>query len=451
MKNALQKIKPSLAPGCGPGRELGALLKSLRCDQRGAILILFALMMPVLLGVIGMGVEVGFWFSKHRDLQSAADAAALAGGYEVYESRSSQTKTVADREAGNNGWSTTTGTSIINNSQYNGSYPTGAYTSNYSTDSNAVEVFLTQTVDRMFSGWFMGNDVTLNAVAVATLVGDDNVACVLALGAGNPAQALLASGSLSVTMSGCSAATNSTDPNAVFAKPGLSVDCIYSAGGGSGSPTTTQCSGIQSNQLTTEDPYEAAVTKPIASDFSACTTYAQPSPPADDGLSPDVYCGLTYTNNGHTLTLSSGTYYIDRGDLFIASGASIDATAGVTFVFGDSTGAGDCGGVTVQGASSIDITAPTSGNFSGLAFYRNSECDSGADITFSGSINSTIIGAIYNPSAGIVMSGSGTVGSTCLQVIGDTVTFTGNSTLGSSCGSAGTLTVSTGSKVSLVE
>jgi len=447
MKAELQKILPAVASGSG----LDALLKSLWHDQRGAVAIMFVLILPILLGAIGMGVEVGYWFSKHRELQTAADAAAIAGGYEVNENRASQTKTIADREAGNNGWSSAVGTSAVNNSQYNGTYPTGSYSTSYAADNNAVEVALSLNVDRLFSSWFLSSDLTLKATAVATLVADDNLACVLALGSGNPAQALEASGSLSVTMAGCSAATNSSHANAVFAKPGFSVDCIYSAGGGSGSPTTTACSGIQSNQLATEDPYEAAVTKPATSDFSACIPYVQPSPPADDGLSPDVYCGLTYTNNGKILTLNSGTYYIDRGDLLIASGATIDATAGVTIVFGDSTGAGDCGGVAVQGASSIDITAPTSGNFSGLAFYRNSDCDNGADITFSGSINSTIIGAIYNPSGGVVMSGSGTVGSTCLQVIGDTVTFTGNSTLGSSCGSAGTLNISAGSKVSLVE
>ena len=50
----------------------------LAADQRGVIIVMFALMLPIFLGFIGLGVEVGYWFQIKRDLQAAADAPATA-------------------------------------------------------------------------------------------------------------------------------------------------------------------------------------------------------------------------------------------------------------------------------------------------------------------------------------------------------------------------------------
>jgi len=425
-----------------------SMISLLASNRRGAIVVFFALIMPILIGFMGMAVEVGYWYSKHRDLQAAADAAALAASYEIAESRPTNALVVATREATNNGWNSTDGTITVRGDQYNSTFPAGG---SFTADSDAVEVELTLNVPRMFSAYFISTDITLDARAVGKSASGSTTACVLALGSANQSKALNATGSTSVTMTGCSAATNSTNSNAASAVAGFSLDCIYSAGGGSGSPTMSTCSSIQTNQPAITDPYEAVVTKPADSDFDACTTYIRTTPGVDENLSAGVYCDLEYNSNNKTLTLAAGTYYLDRGDLRVTSGATIDGTAGVTIVFGDSTGSGGCGGVAVQGGSSLNLTAPTSGNFSGLALYRSSACDTGEDFNFSGTTDSTIIGAIYNPAADIVFTGNGTVGSTCLQVIGDTVTFTGNSTLGSTCAAAGTQTITAGATGSLVE
>jgi len=425
-----------------------SMISLLAPNQRGAIVVFFALIMPILIGFMGMAVEVGYWYSKHRDLQTAADAAALAASYEIAESRGTNALIVATREATNNGWDSTDGTITVRGDKYNSTFPASG---SFTADSDAVEVELTLNEPRMFSAYFISTDITLDGRAVGKSVAGASTACVLALGASNQSAALKASGSTSVTMTGCTAATNSTNATAVTAVAGLSLDCIYSAGGGSGSPTMSQCSSIQTQQPAVTDPYDNTdlVTKPVSSDFSSCTTYTRTTPGVDEGLSPGVYCGITFNSNNKTLTLAAGTYYIDRGDLSVASGATISGT-GVTIVFGDTTG-NACGGVSVTGGSSLNLTAPTSGNFSGLALYRSSECDAAEDFTFSGTTDSTIFGAIYNPSAGVKFTGNGTVGSTCLQVIADTVTFTGNSTLGSTCAAAGTTTVTAGGIGSLVE
>ncbi len=254
----------------------------LAADQRGVIIVMFALMVPIFLGFIGLGVEVGYWFQKHRDLQAAADAAAVSAAYENAEGRSSGVGTIAQREAVNNGWNSTDGTIAVRSFPFNAIYPASG---SYTADADAVEIELTYSLVRLFSSWFMSGDMIINARAVGDVVAGATEACVLALGTANAAKALWVSGSAAVSMTGCTAATNSTDSAAVTTTSGLSVDCVYSAGGVSGTPTTTQCSGAKTNQPTVTDPY-ASLTKPVDSDFDACTTYSSPS--GDDSISSGV-------------------------------------------------------------------------------------------------------------------------------------------------------------------
>ena len=54
-------------------------LQALR-EERGAIFVLTALMLPVLFGFLGFAYDVGNLYMHKARLQNATDAAALAGG-----------------------------------------------------------------------------------------------------------------------------------------------------------------------------------------------------------------------------------------------------------------------------------------------------------------------------------------------------------------------------------
>jgi Flp pilus assembly protein TadG len=64
------------------------LIKKFLNSDNGAFTAIFAVMMPVLIAGVGLAVDVGFWYSSKRDLQNAADAGALAGGYEFIRTNS---------------------------------------------------------------------------------------------------------------------------------------------------------------------------------------------------------------------------------------------------------------------------------------------------------------------------------------------------------------------------
>jgi Putative Flp pilus-assembly TadE/G-like len=55
------------------------LLRFIACDQRGAMAITVALLFPALLALGVFAVDVGNWYVHKRELQTQADAAALAG------------------------------------------------------------------------------------------------------------------------------------------------------------------------------------------------------------------------------------------------------------------------------------------------------------------------------------------------------------------------------------
>ena len=66
------------------GRKLGAKrAKTAGLSESGQAVVLSVVWMVVLLGMAGLVIDVGSWYRSQRDLQSQADAAALAGAQEL--------------------------------------------------------------------------------------------------------------------------------------------------------------------------------------------------------------------------------------------------------------------------------------------------------------------------------------------------------------------------------
>jgi uncharacterized membrane protein len=58
---------------------------SLQRDERGQVMIMVAIFMAGLVAVVGLVTDGGLMFAQRRDLQNAADAAALAGAMQIDE------------------------------------------------------------------------------------------------------------------------------------------------------------------------------------------------------------------------------------------------------------------------------------------------------------------------------------------------------------------------------
>lgn len=141
---------------------LRILGRSFRRDRAGAVAILFALVLPILVGFIGLGVEAGYWYAQRRDLQAAADAAAIGGAREVLANSSvsdSYLASVGEKEALRNGTTVGGSISMIVN------HPPGS--GSYTTDTDAVEATLSAPIQTMFARMFVGSSVTTTVRAVA--------------------------------------------------------------------------------------------------------------------------------------------------------------------------------------------------------------------------------------------------------------------------------------------
>src|SRR5262249_30063743 len=93
-------------------------------DERGAVLAVAAVMIPVFLVLTALIVDVGNWYTHKRQLQNRADAGALAAGLElagrwpgcVTDTASEDAITaVAKRFAGNPADATAVNTEIVSN------------------------------------------------------------------------------------------------------------------------------------------------------------------------------------------------------------------------------------------------------------------------------------------------------------------------------------------------
>ncbi len=414
-----------------------SFIRRFRSDQSGVVIVIFALMLPIIVGFIGLGVETAFWFSEKRSLQSAADAAAIAAAYEVKDGSDTATiESKAVNEAVRNGW--TDDGSTISQVPNSGTY---------SGDTAAREVNLTRSVNLLFSNLLIDGSVTINARAIARASGDSE-ACVLALDT-SASGALSNQGNADITMSGCDIAANSTADDAVnlSGNSSLTVDCGYVVGGtdqGNNVDLTTGCSEIVEGVSAIVDPYASIPDPTIDSCDADHTNVSISSGTLDEG----TYCsGINFSG---TVELTGGTYIIDRGTFRVNAGATLTAADGVTIILTSSTGA-NYADVSINGGASVTLAAQSSGNYSGVLFYGDRDGTEGLDATFNGGATMDLTGALYFPQGDVKFTGGVSSGGSCTQIIGLTVTFNGDADLKIDCDGAGLSAIETNVTVGLVE
>jgi len=151
-------------------------------------------------------------------------------------------------------------------------------------------------------------------------------------------------------------------------------------------------------------------------------------------LSPGVYCGDISVNAGATVTLSPGVYYFSGANLSVAGNATITGS-GVTLIF---TGSGNnWGSATIGSNANITLTAPTSGVTQGIVMYGDRNMPVGTAFLLEGGGTQNFGGAIDLPKAALKFSGGNGTTTSCTQIIADTITFTGSSSVQVNCAALG--------------
>ena len=409
-----------------------AWLRSLVKREEGGVAVFVGLSLPVLVGLAGISIDVGSWYSEKRSLQTAADAAAVGGAMELTEHRPANIETEALADAAKNGAPLVVGTTIaVNNPPSMG--PNSA-------DDKAVEVIITRQASAMLSSLFLDDDPTIvaRAVAIAGNIGDY---CVLGLQEVNVA--VLVSGNAEIILN-CGVASNAN-----LFMDGNSAELSATSATVTGEVTGFEQNldvpddAIEEDAQLTADPYDdLEVPSPLPSDGtvsgSSTVTYT-----------PGRYTSdIEITGNNTNVVFEPGTYVLDDANLTI-SGGTVTGD-GVTFIFTGSNSS-NIGNFHLTGNGTIDFTAPDLGDYAGMVFFQDSAATGNAVNTIDGTSNIKIRGAIYSPGREIEFTGDMTnFGGGCTQVVALKVTFTGDSNLGFDCEGTGVRPIGA-AKVALVE
>lgn len=449
-----------------------ARLDKFLADRSGGVVIYVAVAMPVLVGGMGLGAETGYRYYNQRLLQHAADVAAYAGAVRMYkETSDANVETAALNVATESGFMPDIGILPVSHVP-----PTsGAYTG----DPSAVEVILTETRPRLFSAIFSEEPVVIAARAVAAVQpGATQAACILALSS-TASGAVTVTGSTDINLTGCSVASNSnaTDSfNMSGMGSSITTDCVSVVGDATTTTnlTLTECDTVSTKAYAVQDPYYW-IMEPDAASIPCQTTYNN-GKVGKPNQTTTVTPSHTWAHPGGTVVpvmrfcdgldakgvvnFEPGLYIVENGK-FTSSGtdaAQINSIApttvpttttynndlpGVTFYFTNG------GAVDIGANTTLNLTAPKSGPYSGILFF-GSRTDSTAH-SIQGSATSVIQGAIYMPASEVTFTGNSSASSGCTQVIATTVVLTGNSSLTSECEASGWEDILMGDLIAVVE
>jgi Flp pilus assembly protein TadG len=410
-----------------------ARLKSLLRDTRGNALIMVAATAPLLIGAAAIGLDTIQVTVAKRQLQRTADSGALAGAYSVQQNKPASSSVARALE--HNASMTLADAPVVENAPTSGPY---------AGNSDAVRVILTANRSVPFISFFTGGDISIRVEATAAklktgrycVVSLENTAVTGVTFRGNAASNL-----------GCGVATNSTGPTAIAAE-GSSVITASPLSAVGGVPPASNFAGSTQylpNSSAQADPY-AHLANPTVPGVCNPAVFINANRTAS--LSPGCYRGMLIEG---TVNFAPGVYIIDGGSLDIRSQAVVTGT-GVTFVLTSATAHSNpstIGSLSIEGGATLNLTAPSSGDYSGLLFYQDRRAPFGT-VTIRGNAASAVDGAFYFPARELIYEGGAGFEPRCLRLVSRRVIFTGNSGLTNNCSSGRGPQVQYGHEVRMV-
>ena len=398
-----------------------AKLKTYIFNREASSLPFIALSLPVVMGMVGLATDASLWMVQKRELQAAADAAAMAAAWEVAQGTDEYMEYAADKEAENNGY----------DSSANGELE--VFIAEEVADGQVVRVNLSQDVRTFFSRVISSEPVRVNVDADALASTEAGNFCILALEEFG-SDSLTSFGSVVVDSPDCGIAANSISEEALTMSGNveMTVDNIRLSGDYSvGGSVDLSYNSLKTHRPPTPDPYED-LEGPA---YGACD-HNRMRVNSNTTLTPGVYCGgLTITGN-NTVEFEPGVYILD-GDTFDVSGGGSLIGEGVTFIL---TGSGnDYAQLDISGNRYVQFSPPLAGEeWGGITFFqdRDAPTDARSENRIIGTSDVVFDGVAYFPSQGLRFGGNATLtgaDSPCTKLIARTVTLAGNPRLGNSC------------------
>jgi Flp pilus assembly protein TadG len=434
-------------------------------DERGSVIGILAAV-PVLVGTVAVGVETGQLYRTKRQMQGAADAAALAGSVDRMAGKTAaEIQATALYETQRNGFTNGVNSVAVTVNSPPTSGP------NVST-TGAVEVVITKsqgfTLGAVLSSWLgiTSSNFTMTSRSVAaqgtyTVTTNSAEGCMVALTPNNEQGVSFTSfnnfsSDCTIISNGTSTSNNSSASVYVASFNNATMKSVWTRGSlyknGYNSFTTTD--PVQTNQTSTvTDPYASL---PTPTTGTCSYTNFQASSASAVTLSPGTYCGGLTVSSVNNVYFTPGIYYVANGDLYLTSVNNVTCPTctndnGVAIVLTQTTGSNtDIGGVRITSDNNISLNAGKSnnGSYNGVLFYQDRRVAAGTMTSTSkiftiSSLNTvTLNGAIYFPNNRIDISsvnnvGTGSTG--CTVWIGRYIKFSSyNNNYKAGCSNYGT-------------
>ena len=395
--------------------------------------------------IIGLVTDIGYMQYVKKSAQAAADSAALAAVIQFHSSISgssftcdssivicSASPTYCDPTvttpanpvqngclyAKQNGFIHGTNQDVTYTAGVSASPPT---TTGLSTANYWVTFRVTQIVPQLFSAAAGNASGMVTARATAAIVGAQD--CIYLLDPTAPS-ALSANGTSSIT-SGCGIYVDSNSSTALTTTGTATISAPeYDVVGGVSTHaplTPTANTGVSP----AGDPLAglpAPAGPPYTCDYK---NYSAPNGKTVT-LNPGVYCGGINVKN-NTYNLNPGTYIMVGGGLSTQDTNSYINGTGVTIY--NSYGASDKGtytysGININANSNVNLTAPTSGTYTGILFFDDRSAPAGSD-SYGGGSTAVYQGTIYAKNQAITMYGNSAVSTAYTIVVADTMSVVG--------------------------
>ncbi len=409
------------------------ILNRLARDKRGAAAVMTVIAATSLLGVAGFAVEVGGWYLLRRNMQAAADSAAMAGAINLDANKDTAAAVEAARGvAGQNGFTDGSNSTKVTR------------LADLGTGSVTVAVERPSTSYLLRVGLGDGATRTISARAVARIVEAGAPPCVHALVA-----SVSVGNNTDITASDCALASDSAASDAFKVGSGGSV------ANGSGKITAANiithggCEGcmaaVDVGKLTlTRSPVPSTYASLTKNSYAGLNTWTPPvqnncqDMPSANGntavtLQPNRCYNSLDVGSNKTVNLPAGVYYIKGGGLNV-QGTLTGRSVSIVLLPGN---AGTTGNVNINARATIDLSAGDQSVdvLDGVLIYRHapnaqpSQTGHG-EIDINGGASMKLNGAIVAPTSWVTMGGNGATDPTACNIfVVHSMEFRGTSNL----------------------
>lgn len=360
-------------------RGLG-FLNRLRHDRKGGVAIMFMFMVVGLFGFVALAIDTSMWYSTKRRLQTAADAAARAGAYELLRVtvKNEDVVNAATADAAKYGFTSAAGANVQ-------VVP--------SKDDGTVETTITMPATLNFARLFTSAPPTVRASAMAAAPQSPPPCLTLLEPMATPALSL--GGGTKVSSPSCRLQVNSTGNNAIKMNSPSTIDAAQICVGGTNNATGTtvpieKCTPLQDPLAFWQPPQYGACTQILP------ILIANQTRTISNTSGTEVFCNVTVTINASNVTFAPGIYVLKDTNLVISNNSTVTGDGVGFLLVGTSK-------ITID-KGTVSLSAPKTGQMAGMIVAQVRDATVGVLHKFDGA-DVRYEGAFYLPTQDVEYAG----------------------------------------------